>query len=733
MGMAELSRREIPRSDLLRLNLHYLDRAITRMESIVDRAIVLNYPPGSVQLMETARYYGTDDLYSAVEETYQEAESAMAALRADAARGGVELPLDAIVRQAELSEFEADTFLLALVPLLDSSFRKRIALFRDNILLNYTDVDLAMTLLLPDRISRLSARSYFDQHNALVRNKLIDLALPKEAMTSENLLAYELRIPTRVVSYVLGQEALDDAITACARLTHPSTPLTQVVLPPEDMEEFLGLMNHYASHRDHEPQVHMRESLSTGTCLVIQISGPPGSGKSLLVQGVATHLDRKLLTVDCSKLIADDRLFNDRTDKIFFEARQRSAVLCFDGCDVLFGQRNPRAATVYRYLEDYDGIVLMVTSDPQELDFALERWVAYHLKLELPYPALREELWRIHLPTDAPLADNVDIKSLAQQFEFTGGQIRNAVLIALNRAMARGGQIQIDQSLLEKSAHAQLRADMDDLSHKSRITLSLSDLILPADEMKLVVEVLNACKMRNFVMTHWGFGKRLTTGKGLVILFAGEPGTGKTLCAEIIANNMGLSLYRVSIPRIMSKWVGETEKNISKIFSKARASQSMLLFDEADALFTSRVKVESSVDRFANMETNLLLQEIERFEGICILTTNHEKNMDEAFKRRIQFKILFPFPDPKDRARIWRTLIPKECPTEPDIDFELLGKNFELSGGYIKNAIVRAAYRAAVTQHPISMRHIEESAEQECKNAGKIFRSLDEAAHKRLL
>jgi AAA+ superfamily predicted ATPase len=124
------------------------------------------------------------------------------------------------------------------------------------------------------------------------------------------------------------------------------------------------------------------------------------------------------------------------------------------------------------------------------------------------------------------------------------------------------------------------------------------------------------------------------------------------------------------------------------------------------------------------METNLLLQEIERFEGICILTTNHEKNMDEAFRRRIQFKINFPFPDDKHRAKIWRTLIPREAPVGEDIDFTLLGKNFEISGGYIKNAIVRAAYRAAVAHEPISMRHIEDSAEQECKNAGKIFRSI---------
>ena len=149
----------------------------------------------------------------------------------------------------------------------------------------------------------------------------------------------------------------------------------------------------------------------------------------------------------------------------------------------------------------------------------------------------------------------------------------------------------------------------------------------------------------------------------------------------------------------------------------------MLLFDEADSLFTSRVKVENSVDRFANMETNLLLQEIERFEGVIILTTNHEKNIDDAFQRRIQFKVSFPFPDKKQRALIWKTLVPPECPVD-NLDFDVLGESYELSGGYIKNAILKAAYRAAIDERPMSMAHIEAAAEQECRNAGKIFQSI---------
>jgi SpoVK/Ycf46/Vps4 family AAA+-type ATPase len=180
----------------------------------------------------------------------------------------------------------------------------------------------------------------------------------------------------------------------------------------------------------------------------------------------------------------------------------------------------------------------------------------------------------------------------------------------------------------------------------------------------------------------------------------------------------------VSIPKIVSKYVGETEKNISKIFASARANHSMLLFDEADSLFGKRVtNVESSIDRFSNMETNLLLQEIERFDGIVILTTNLDKNMDDAFARRIMFKIDFPKPDIRNREAIWRKLVPKDCPVADDIDYQELAESFELAGGNIKNAVVRAAYRAAERRDMITREDIEFAAEKECINAGKLFRA----------
>lgn len=252
----------------------------------------------------------------------------------------------------------------------------------------------------------------------------------------------------------------------------------------------------------------------------------------------------------------------------------------------------------------------------------------------------------------------------------------------------------------------------------------MDNLVLPDEPLAKVKELLAACRARTRVLDGWGFGSRLATGKGLVALFAGEAGTDKTLTAEILAGELGMSLHIVAIPKIVSKWVGETEQNIRSVFQVARAHHAILLFDEADSLFAKRVAVEKAQDHFQNMEVNLLLQEVERFEGIVLLTTNLEANMDKAFQRRILFKIDFPSPGPDERARIWRTLIPREAPIEGSIDFGELGFALELTGGQIKNAVLRAAYSACAHRRGLTQEGLLESGRREAQTAGKLVRML---------
>jgi SpoVK/Ycf46/Vps4 family AAA+-type ATPase len=643
-----------------------------------------------------------------------DAEEGIAAVSADARGGATALPFESLERTYGLDADEARVLKLALAPSLDTSFRKRVARFKDNVLLDYVDVDFVLAMLFESRIARMRGRRLFHPDGTLARERLVTLSLPRDA-PADTLLNWAVEVPERVVTFLLGHDHLEKGVAAFGELSRPATAPEAVVLDPARRDEVLSVVRGWDARG--RPR-----GASPG--LVLSMFGPPGTGKSLFAGAVAAAIGKPLITVDSAKLAADERALADGVEAIFFDAKVRGAVLAFDRCEALFSQRNPRIPTLYARIERHPGVVILISNDPKQLDPSLERYIAYQVEFEAPDTAQRERLWSMHLDGGGIGAgDGVDVPALAMTFEFTGGQVRNAVAVAREFASARGASSLTHEDLVAGS-WAQVRADMEEYSKKRKVRLTLDDLILPDDEMKQVREVLEAAQNKTFIMTRWGFGKRLTTGKGLCCLFLGEPGTGKTLCAEILAESLGQNLYQISIPRVMSKYIGETEKNIERIFSTARANSSMLLFDEADALFSTRVKVETSVDRFSNMEINLLLQEIERFEGVVILTTNLEKNVDKAFERRVQFKIRFPFPDKVYRARIWRTLVPRECPIDPDIDWDRVGESFELSGGNIKNAILRAAYKAARDTKRITMDHIVAAAEAECRQAGRLFRGL---------
>lgn len=222
------------------------------------------------------------------------------------------------------------------------------------------------------------------------------------------------------------------------------------------------------------------------------------------------------------------------------------------------------------------------------------------------------------------------------------------------------------------------------------------------------------------VYEDWGFADKVGKGLGVAALFSGPPGTGKTMVASLIAKELGLELYQVDLSRIMSKWIGETEKNLAGLFDAAEAGCAVLLFDEADALFGKRTDVKTSNDRHANLETNYLLQRLESFTGTCLLTTNHESNMDPAFQRRLSLHLRFSMPDAAERRKLWQSMLPTSAPRASDIDFDSLAARYVMSGGYIKNAVLRAAFLAANEDTAIAARHLEQAARVEYEGMGKV-------------
>jgi len=253
-----------------------------------------------------------------------------------------------------------------------------------------------------------------------------------------------------------------------------------------------------------------------------------------------------------------------------------------------------------------------------------------------------------------------------------------------------------------------------------------NDLVLPRDTLAQLREFCQQARYRVQVYDEWGFGQRLSLGKGVIALFAGPTGTGKTLSAEILAHELGLDLYKVDLSYVVSKYIGETEKNLSRVFQDAQESNAILFFDEADALFGKRSEVKDAHDRYANIEINYLLQRVEEYEGVIILASNMSKNIDTAFMRRLHFCVEFPFPDEDHRLRIWRGIFPPQAPLAGDIDFDFLARKFKIAGGSIKNVSLAAAFHAADDGGGIiRVEHIVLALKREYQKLGKVCEKLE--------
>ncbi len=257
----------------------------------------------------------------------------------------------------------------------------------------------------------------------------------------------------------------------------------------------------------------------------------------------------------------------------------------------------------------------------------------------------------------------------------------------------------------------QARPRLDDLAARIDTVANWDDLVLPAAELEILHEIAAQVRGRSQVYERWGFQDKSRRGLGISALFAGASGTGKTLAAEVLANELRLDLYRIDLSAIVSKWVGETEKNLSRVFDAAEAGGAILLFDEADALFGKRGEVKDSHDRYANIEVSYLLQRMESYRGLAILTSNLKESLDSAFARRIRFTVTFPFPDAAERARIWRRVFPQATPTE-GLDPAKLAR-LDLPGGAIRNIALNAAFLAADAGEPVRMAHLLRAARRE--------------------
>jgi SpoVK/Ycf46/Vps4 family AAA+-type ATPase len=297
--------------------------------------------------------------------------------------------------------------------------------------------------------------------------------------------------------------------------------------------------------------------------------------------------------------------------------------------------------------------------------------------------------------------------------------------VARMEAVWAGNQDGPTREQLFEAARGQSVPLLSGLAQKVTSRFTWEDLVLPPDGVEQLKEIAARVEHQHLVFDTWGFEKKLDLGRGTIALFAGNSGTGKTMAAGVMANSLALDLYRVDLSAIVSKYIGETEKNLDAIFREAEQSNAILFFDEADALFGKRSEVKDAHDRYANIETAYLLQRMEGYSGVVILATNLKMNLDEAFLRRLHFAVDFPMPNETHRRLIWQKAFPPEAPVAPDIDWDFLARQFKISGGNIKNSVIAAAFFAAAEDERIGMTHLVRGIRREYQKLGRMVTAAE--------
>jgi hypothetical protein len=451
----------------------------------------------------------------------------------------------------------------------------------------------------------------------------------------------------------------------------------------------------------------------------IVVRGRSGAGRHALLATLGAAADRWLGVIDASPFLRDLRR---RAGELRFALRRAhllGLLPCVDGLEAIPSDDPGARDTVRQILDDHPG--------PLAIRLPLDTEVPLspgYLAIDLPPLSMEQriEVWQTMLAEHA--LEVRDPSELADRFSVGPGAIARACAQVAARHAAGELARDADASLaLEQAIRQYLASKLRATATRVERLASWSRVILPPDIQESVLELIARIKHRRIVFDRWGMGDIITTARGVTALFSGGPGTGKTLVASAIANELGMDLYRVDLSRIMSKWIGETEQNLAKLFDAAEDGHAIILFDEADSLFSKRTEVKSSVDRYANLEVNYLLQRLDTFEGIAILTTNFGTSIDSAFKRRLSFRLTFPFPDEEARESLWRAHLPAALPRTGEFDLAELARRYRLSGGYIRNATLRAAFLAAEEHVPLSMDHLERAIKAEFREIGKIAES----------
>ncbi len=620
---------------------------------------------------------------------------------AESTRQGVCLRLVALAGVFDLAPFDVDVVVICLASEIDRRYERLYAYLHDDVTRRAPTVDLILNLCCADLAEKVTARTRFTSRAPLIRHRLVVL---EEDSGQRSLLGHSMRLDPRVVRFLLDDDDLDDRLRECAQIVVPAASFDDLLLPAELTARLTKLTNH------------------AGDDLTLYCQGPYGVGKQTAAAACCRSWGAVLLVVRTELLVSRPaEEFATLVSLVEREARLQGAVMYWSDVDALLGEdKREQLALLLSTLAAYSVPAFLAgdtTWEPADVPDAM-----IFVRLEFPTPGYSERvrLWSAAL--NGQVGAELDLTMSAGKFRLSGGQIRDAAATARSRAFARAPDAPaLTQDDLDTACRLQSNRKLAALAQHITPHYTWDDIVLPAEAMEQLREISHQVRYRAVVYEGWGFQRKVAGGRGLCVLFAGPPGTGKTMAADVLAHGLRLDLYKIDLSTVVSKFIGETEKNLARIFAEAATSNAILFFDEADALFGKRTQVRDAHDRYANLEISYLLQKMEEHEGVVILATNLRQNMDEAFVRRLHVIVDFPIPDIEDRRRIWSQIWPETAPRDADLDLDLLARQIDVPGGNIRNIALAGAFLAAADGGIVTMAHLVRATQREYQKMGKVL------------
>jgi AAA+ superfamily predicted ATPase len=608
-------------------------------------------------------------------------------------------PFAHLMAEFGLTDDDADLLMAALAPEFERRYERLYSYLQDDVTRRRPTAEFGISLLADSLEGRALLSSRLLPGAPLIDYDLISV-LPDSGQREPTFLSHFLKADIRVVNFLLGLPIMDSRLNGVVTIHYPDQVRPETALAITDRADW----DRIAAALPLNP--------------VFYFYGTYGAGMVEAALAVCAAAGQRVVHVDLARLKTlggADGL--ERFVKLALrESRLFGCPVILDNWAAMLDERHNVALWLVRAIVAHPEAVFMIGSEAWEPHLMDRERPILRREFATPEVDDRIAFWRTYL--GEPAADPTEV---AIKFRLTGGQIRDAARTARDLAAWRG-EAHPTAADLYAGARAQSNRKLSNLAQKIEPRYSWKSIILPEDHIQQLHEIVNQVNFAHQVYNKWGFRGRAKNVQGITALFAGESGTGKTMSADVIAYELGLDLYRIDLSTVVSKYIGETEKNLGAIFDEASQSNAILFFDEADSLFGKRSEVKDSHDRYANIETGYLLQRMETYSGVAILATNRLQDLDKAFIRRLDIVITFPTAEKSDRAAIWRVTFPPDAPLAPDVDFDDLARRFkQLAGGNIRNVVTTSAFVAASEGEPlIALRHIEHAIKREYQKMSKL-------------